>query len=83
MEAIETFWDKFGLMTGEGADKKRMVIGALGTGFILTYLKPAMFFHNGEVRPWSWLESDQSKNPTGFTLWHAMAIGAFLSGVVV
>ena len=83
IEKIEEGFDKFGLMTGDGADKKRMVIGALFTGFILTYLKPEMFFHNGEVRPWKMLESDEDKKPTHFTLWHAMAVGAFFSGVLI
>lgn len=83
IENVEKVWDSIGLMTGEGADKKRMIIGALGTGFVLTYLKPEMFFHQGQVRPWNWLESNEELKPTSFTLWHAMAIGAFISGVLI
>jgi hypothetical protein len=60
-----------------------MVIGALTTGFILTYLKPSLMFHDGEVRPWTWTESDSAKNPTSFTLWHAMALGAVAFGVFI
>lgn len=83
IEKIEGCWDSLGLMTGEGADKKRMIIGALGTGFVLTYLKPEMFFHAGQVRPWRVLESDETQKPTHFTLWHAMLVGAFISGVLI
>jgi len=85
MEQVENFFDKFGLMAGPGADKKRMVIGGLSVGFILTYLKPNMFFHEGEVRPWSWTASNdkEKEHATSFTLWHAMAIGAFCAGVLV
>lgn len=83
IETIESGFDKFGLMAGDGADKKRIVIGALTTGFLLTYLKPSLFFHEGEVRPWTWLESDKAKNPTSFTLWHAMALGGFVAGVLI
>ncbi len=83
IEKIEDAFDKVGLMTGEGADKKRMIIGALFTGFVLTYLKPDMFFFNGQVRPWRVLESNEELKPTHFTLWHAMAVGAFFSGVLI
>jgi len=83
MEKIEDFFDKFGLMAGDGADKKRMVIGALGTGFILTYLKPDLMFHEGKIRPWSWLDSDESNHPTRFTLWHGMVLGGIVMGVLI
>jgi len=83
MEFVESSLDKIGLMTGPYADVKRFTIGALGTGFLITYLKPDMFFNGGEVKPWSWVESDESKKPTSFTLWHAMAVGGILLGVFV
>jgi hypothetical protein len=83
MESIEQALDSVGLMAGDGADKKRIIIGALGTGFILTYLKPALMFDKGEVRPWTWLESDKEKNPTSFTLWHGMALGGIILGVFI
>lgn len=83
IEKIEGVFDSVGLMTGDGADKKRMIIGALATGFILTYLKPDMFFHLGQVRPWRVLESNEELKPTHFTLWHAMAVGAIVSGVLI
>ena len=83
METVESFFDKFGLMAGDGADKKRMVIGALAAGFILTYFKPEIMFHEGAIRPWDWIETDKEKHPTKFTLWHGMAAGAFLTGVLI
>ena len=83
IENIEQGFDKLGLMTGEGADKKRIIIGALTVGFLLTYLKPDAFFHEGQVRPWKLLESDEKQKPTHFTLWHAMAVGGFIAGVLI
>ena len=81
--AVEGFFDKFGLMTGPNADKKRMVIGAVGTGFVLVQFKPDLFFHEGRVRPWSMLVQDPAENPTMFTLYHAMILGGFIAGVLI
>jgi len=84
VEKGENFFDTLGLMTGNGAELKRMTCGALAAGFFMTYLKPSFAFHEGQIRPWSLLAGEKPEvPPTPVTLWHVMILGAFVSGVLI
>lgn len=90
-DALESFFDSLGLMTGELAIIKRMVFGAgVATG-IAWLVKPAIMFdkNTGVARPWTYFQSkDENQNnnklePTSFPWFVAPIIGAFVLGVLI
>jgi len=74
-----------GLMTGEYAVPKRMIVGALAGAFIVTYFKPSMMFEGGEPRPWSVTTKtgDTGVEPTSIPWWAVPVAGAFIGGVLI
>ena len=53
VSGFERFFDGLGLMTGEFAISKRMIVGGLLGAFVVTYFKPSYMFESGQPRPWS------------------------------
>jgi len=53
VSGLERFFDGLGLMTGDFAIQKRMIIGALIGGFLVTYIKPSIMFEGGKAKPWA------------------------------
>jgi len=86
VDGVERFFDGMGLMTGEYAVPKRMVVGGLIGAFLVTYFKPSVMFEAGRPRPWS-IMSDantmDSPAPTSIPWWVAPAAGAFIGGVLI
>lgn len=84
VSGLERFFDGMGLMTGNGAIPKRMIIGAMIGGFLVTYFKPKISFEAGQPRPWV-LFSDGSlgPEPTVAPWWMAPATGAIVGGILI
>jgi len=82
----ERFFDGLGLMTGEYAIPKRMVVGGLLGAFVVTYFKPELMFENGQPRPWNMVsdaKTPNAPNPTSLPWWTVPAAGAFIGGVLI
>lgn len=81
---FERFFDGMGLMTGEAAIPKRMMVGALAGAFLVTYFKPSLMFEAGRARPWGLTAPSNSElDPTMFPWWFVPIIGAFVGGVLI
>ncbi len=85
VEGLERFFDGMGLMTGNGAIPKRMIIGAMIGGFLITYFKPKVAFEAGQPRPWVLSSADGSigPEPTYVPWWVAPVSGAVVGGVLI
>lgn len=65
-ERLESIFDGFGLMVGDYAPLKRAVIGVLLVGCLLSWLKPGIFFQNGQPKAFG-----GGAGETYFTWWIA------------
>jgi hypothetical protein len=84
VDGFERFFDGLGLMTGEGAITKRMVIGSLAGAFIISYFKPSSSFEAGRPRPWILLSNGKDElEPTYFPWYWAPVAGAIVGGVLI
>ena len=83
VDRAEAIMDGFGLMTGEYADLKRMVIGYLGAAAIITWTKPSFAYtSSGNPRPWRITDSTD-KDATYFPWYIASFAGALVLGVFI
>jgi len=81
---MESFFDKFGLMTGDGAVIRRMALGAIIGSLVITYIKPDYMFQNGLPRPWSALSNGSEELSATRVPWFAVPVGlAVLFGVFI
>ncbi len=84
VSGLERFFDGMGLMTGNGAIPKRMIIGAMIGGFLVTYFKPQVAFESGMPRPWTLMSDGKSgPDPTLVPWWMAPTAGAVVGGVLI
>lgn len=84
VSSFERFFDGLGLMTGDGAITKRLVVGALAGAFLITYFKPSIAFEAGKTRPWVLFATGREEaEPTLVPWWVAPVAGAFVGGVMI
>ncbi len=84
VDGLERFFDGMGLMTGPGAIPKRMIIGAMAGGFLITYFKPKIAFETGLPRPWILTaDGNGGPDPTFVPWWTAPVAGAVVGGVLI
>jgi len=84
LDAAERFFDGMGLMAGDYAVPKRMMIGALLGAFVVTYFKPGLMFESGQPRQWAlWKSPDDASTPTALPWWTAPLAGAAITGVLI
>lgn len=82
VDRAEAILDGFGLMTGDYADIKRMVIGYLGAAAIITYTQPSFAYVGTTPRKWRILDPSD-KDATYFPWYIASFAGALLMGVFI
>lgn len=79
---IEEVFNSLGMMTGGGAIFKRIIIGGIIGGILVTWIKPDIMFTEGVARPWAMLEpgnADATQTP-----WYtAVVAGGFVTGFLV
>lgn len=84
IDGIERFFDGMGLMTGDNAIPKRMIVGALAGAFIITYFKPSLMFEAGQPKPWSMTATQTTEmSSTPIPWWTAPIAGAVIAGVLI
>lgn len=86
IDTMENVLEPLGLMTGEYAVGKRLIVGGILGGFVVTWLKPEIMFEKGtgKPRPWSLITSDKTcGNPTPLPWVIGPFVGAIILGVFV
>jgi len=84
IDGAERFFDGMGLMSGDFAVPKRMMIGGLAGAFLVTYFKPAVMFESGQPRQWSLLKDNSDASSATPTPWWMVPLaGAIICGVLV
>lgn len=84
ISGVERAFDGLGLMTGEYAIPKRMVVGALAGAFVVTYFKPGAMFEGGKPRPWVLFATKENElSGTATPWWIVPLAGAFIGGVLI
>lgn len=83
---VESVLEPMGLMCGEGCVAKRMMLGAVLGGAVVSFFKPSsMFDSSGNARPWSLQVAPNysGPDPTNFPWWTGSVVGAFVLGVLI
>lgn len=87
VDTVEKTLTPLGMMTGDYAVPKRMALGGVIGGMVVSWLKPPqMFAPNGRPRPWSAFQSVADANglePTGTPWFIGPILGALLLGVFI
>lgn len=82
-DSIESVYDSLGLMSGEAAQARRFVFGALLGSGIVYLVKPTVCFRaDGTPRPWALLEPNAA-DKTALPWWMPGAAFGFFSGFMV
>lgn len=80
---IESVYDTFGLMSGDGAEAKRFIFGNLvGSGIVFAAKPSFAFTASGEPRPWALL-NPQAPTKTALPWWMPGLAFGFFSGFMV
>ena len=83
VDTLEKTLLPLGLMTGDYAIPKRMLLGAALGGFLVTWVKPTiMFAPDGTARPWMFLGGNGPET-TSFPWFFVPIIFAVLLGVFI
>ena len=82
--SFERFFDGMGIMTGEFAVGKRLIIGSLFGGFLISFVKPDIMFEHGQPRPWKLLPGNTNgADATWIPWWSVPILFAILFGVFI
>lgn len=82
-DGIEGVYDSMGLMTGEAAQARRFVFGALVGGGIMYLMKPTASYNpDGTPRPWA-MSSPNASDKTALPWWAPGLAFGFFSGFLV
>lgn len=83
VDGVENVLSPFGLMTGEYAVAKRIVVGALLGGLLITWIKPdLMFSPNGKPKPWKLLDP-QAEDATQVPWYFVPFLFSIILGVFI
>jgi len=83
LEQLEMLLDKVGLMTGDYAIIKRLVLGGVLGSLLVTWIKPRlMFTDTGKALPWT-LFADPEEKSTMLPWFFVPAFFAFFFGVLI
>lgn len=84
IQYLEELFDKFGLMTGSGAQIKRALFSAVFGGVIVSWWKPSiMFTPSGAPKSWSLTSSEGPENTTPLPWWLVPVLFALVGGLFI
>jgi hypothetical protein len=84
IQYLEQLFDKFGLMTGSGAQIKRALLSAVFGGVLVSWMKPSlMFTSSGVPKSWSITSSEEPGNTTPLPWWMVPVLFAFVGGLFI
>ncbi len=86
IETTENVLMPLGLMEGDAAVPKRMLVGAVLGSMLILLIKPSSMFENGVARPWTFLsgsEPTQGPRPTSTPWFIVPGMTAIFLGMFV